>query len=270
MTIFDDIVKYKRIEELPRQMQAREAALVLAEASLARPPRDFVAALRARPNRVALIAEIKKASPSKVLLRHHFDPLELASIYAENGAAAISVLTDSRYFQGRLEDLAQVRAAQKTAGSPPLLRKDFIFHPYQVYEARAAWAYALLLIVAILNDRELADLLDLTTRLKMTALVEVHDRAELERVMPFRPRLVGVNNRDLRTLAVDLTTCIELRQYVPADIAYVAESGIFTAADVARLAREGIEAILVGEALVKAKDVARKVQELINYQDGSR
>jgi indole-3-glycerol phosphate synthase len=273
MTILDEIVKYKRTEELPRQMEMREAALVRAEATLAAKPRDFVAALQAT-DRVALIAEVKKASPSKGLLRHQFDPLELAADYAGNGAAAISVLTDTKYFQGKLAYLSQIRQHLKSTtdhrppsvSPPPLLRKEFIFHPYQVYEARAAGADALLLIAAVLNDEAMADLLSLTQSLDMTALVEVHNRAELERVLPLQPKLIGVNNRDLRDFSVDLNTCIELRQYVPPDICFVAESGIHTAADVARLAREGIDAILVGEALVKAKDVGKKVRELVNYE----
>lgn len=268
MTILDDIVKYKRTEELPKQMQLREAALVRAVAALAPRPRDFVAALRAT-DRIALIAEVKKASPSKGLLRHHFDPLELAASYAANGAAAISVLTDTRYFQGKLADLTEIRnhltGSNKQSG-PPLLRKDFIFDPYQVYEARAAGADALLLIVAVLTDHELADLLALTHSLGMTALVEVHNRTELERVLSLQPRLIGVNNRDLHDFSIDLNTCIELRQYVPAGICFVAESGIHTVADVARLAGAGIEAILVGEALVKAKDVGGKIKELLSYE----
>jgi indole-3-glycerol phosphate synthase len=264
MTILDDILKYKRTEELPKQMRAREAALVRAEASLAPKPKDFVAALQAAP-RVALIAEVKKASPSKGLLRRDFDPLALATTYAQNGAAAISVLTDARYFQGRLEYLTQIRdCLHKDIGAnrPALLRKDFIFDPYQVYEARAAGADALLLIAAVLKDNEMADLLALAHKLGLTALVEVHDRQELERVLPLQPRLIGVNNRDLRDFSVDLNTCIELRQHTPANICFVAESGIHTAADVERLSREGIEAILVGEALMKAKDVGAKVREL--------
>lgn len=263
MTILDDIIKYKRTEELPKQMQAREAAIVRAEAALAPRARDFVAALRAGP-RLGLIAEIKKASPSKGLLRHHFDPVELAATYAANGASAISVLTDSRYFQGKLEHLSHIR--QHLQAPPPLLRKDFIFHPYQVYEARAAGADALLLIAAVLKDKELAELLGLTHELGMAALIEVHDRAELDRVLPLQPRLIGVNNRDLRDFSVNLQTCLELRQYVPAAICFVAESGIHTAADVARLAKAGIDAILVGEAFMKAKDVGQKVRELLKYE----
>jgi indole-3-glycerol phosphate synthase len=267
MTILDDIVKYKLTKELPRQMEVREPVLVQAEAMLAVKPKDFAAALRAT-DRVALIAEVKKASPSRGLLRHNFDPFELATTYAENGAAAISVLTDVKYFQGRLEYLTQIKNHLNQGNgqsAPPLLRKDFIFHPYQVYETRAAGADALLLIAAVLSDNEMADLLTLTHTLGMTALIEVHNQTELERVLPLQPRLIGVNNRDLRDFSVDLNTCIELRQHVPADICFVAESGIHTATDVARLAKEGVDAILVGEALVKAQDVGGKVRELLNY-----
>ena len=266
MTILDDIIKYKRIEEVPRHMEAREPAMVQAEAALAAKPNDFVAALRAS-DRVALIAEAKKASPSKGLLRPHFDPVELATTYADNGASAISVLTDAKYFQGKLEYLTQIRQhlSQHCDRIVPVLRKDFIVHPYQVYEARAAAADAVLLIAAVLKDKEMADLLALTRKLKMTARIEVHNKKELERVLPLKPRLIGVNNRDLRDFSVDLNTCIELRQYVPDEVCFVAESGIRTAADVTRLAKEGIDAILVGEALVKAKDVGVKVSELVDY-----
>jgi indole-3-glycerol phosphate synthase len=266
MTILDDIIKYKRTEELPKQMQVREMAMVRAEAALAPKPKDFVAALRAT-EKVALIAEVKRASPSRGLLRHNFDPIELASIYAENGAAAISILTDVKYFQGKLDYLTQIRDhLQQSAGPnrPALLRKDFVFDPYQVYETRAAGADALLLIAAVLDDNEMAELLALTDKLDMAALIEVHSRDELERVLPLCPRLIGVNNRDLRDFSVDLNTCIELRQYVPPEICFVAESGIHTTADVARLSREGVDAILVGEALVKAKNVGQKVRELVS------
>ena len=267
MTILDDIIKYKRTEELPRQMEIREPAMVQAEAALAPQPNDFVAALRAS-SRVALIAEAKKASPSKGLLRPNFDPVELATTYANNGAAAISVLTDARYFQGKLDYLTQIKQhlAQNNDRVVPVLRKDFIFHPYQVHEARAAGADALLLIAAVLKDKEMADLLALTRKLGMTALIEVHNKQELERVLPLQPRLVGLNNRNLHNFSVDLNTCIELHQYVPDEVCFVAESGIHTAADVVRLAQEGVDAILVGEALVKAKDVGAKVSELVGYQ----
>lgn len=266
MTILDDIIQYKRKEELPRQKQSREPANVRAEAALAPTPKDFVAALKAAPG-VALIAEVKRASPSKGLLRHNFDAVELASTYAANGASAISVLTDARYFQGKLAYLSQIRQhlhQTKAENRPAVLRKDFIFDPYQVYEARAAGADALLLIAAVLSDDDLSRLLALTHKLGMTALIEVHNRAELERVLPLEPRLIGVNNRDLHDFSVDLNTCIDLRRHVPAGICFVAESGIHTAADVKRLAREGVDAILVGEALVKSKNVAAKVRELVN------
>jgi indole-3-glycerol phosphate synthase len=243
--------------------------VVRAEAALAPKPRDFIAALRAI-DEVALIAEVKRASPSKGLLRHRLDPLNLATIYAHNGASAVSVLTDVKYFQGKLTYLSQIRAhltlSLERTVPLPLLRKDFIFDPYQVYEARAAGADALLLIAAVLKDTELASLLQLTQSLGMTALVEVHNRTELDRVLPLKPRLIGVNNRDLRDFSVDLNTCIDLRQHVPTEICFVAESGIRTGADVTRLAREGIDAVLVGEALVKSKDVGRKVRELVKYE----
>ena len=264
MTILDDIVKYKRIKELPKQKANREAALVRAEAKLAPKAKDFVVALKTQ-KQVALIAEVKKASPSKGLLRPNFDPVELSIAYAANGAAAVSVLTDAKYFQGKLGYLTQIRdvfTQSIGANRPTILRKDFIFDAYQVYEARAAGADALLLIAAVLKDNEMYDLLTLTRKLGMRALIEVHDRQELERVLPLEPRLLGVNNRDLRDFSVDLNTCIELRQYVPSDVCFVAESGIHTAADVERLSKEGVDAILVGEALVKSKDVGAKVREL--------
>jgi len=177
-------------------------------------------------------------------------------------------LTDAKYFQGKLEYLTRIKQHLSQNGNRivPVLRKDFIFHPYQIYEARAAGADALLLIAAVLKDKELADLLALTRKLEMTALIEVHNKEELERVLPLQPRLLGVNNRNLHDFSVDLNTCIELRQYVPEGVCFVAESGIHTAADVARLAKEGVDAILVGEALVKARDVGVKVKELVGYQ----
>ncbi len=263
MTILDEIIKYKRIEELPKLKQARKLATVRAESTFSPPPRDFVAALRRRAG-VALIAEVKKASPSKGVLCPHFDPLELATMYAKNGAAAISVLTDARYFQGKLAYLSDIRQhLTQLQQSTPLLRKDFIFDPYQIYEARFAGADALLLIASVLNDEELANLFAITHNLGLTALIEVHNRAELERVLPLKPKLIGVNNRDLRDFSVDLNTCIELRQYVPSEICLVAESGIRTADDVIRLGKEGINAVLVGEALVKSKNVGQKVRELV-------
>jgi indole-3-glycerol phosphate synthase len=277
MTILDQIIEYKRTEELPGRMRDLPLDLVQRQAAIAPPPRDFVAALRHAPG-VALIGEVKRASPSKGLLRADFDPLGLAMTYAANGAAAISVLTDEKFFQGSLDYLAQIRRGPLPIPPPPggggsgwglpLLRKDFIVHPYQVYEARAAGADALLLIAAVLSDGDLADLLALTHGLGMVALVEVRDADELARVLPLKLRLVGVNNRDLHTFRVDLNTCLALRPLLPADVCFVAESGIHTHADVARLAAAGVDAMLVGEALVVAPDVAAKVRELTDGSQG--
>jgi indole-3-glycerol phosphate synthase len=208
---------------------------------------------------VRLIAEIKRASPSRGPLRADLDPVALATVYEANGAAAVSVLTDCRFFRGSLADLRAVRA-QTTL---PVLRKDFVIDPYQVYEARAAGADAILLIVAALDARQLADLYDLARELGMDALVEVHSEAELGRALSVEPAIVGVNNRDLRTFEVDLETTARLRPLVPPDVVFVAESGVRSNADVQRLAALGAHAMLVGEALVVAPDVGRAVRELV-------
>lgn len=259
MTTLDEIVTHKR-EEVRRRLRAEPLERVQARAACAPQPCDLAIALRAAPD-VALIAEVKRASPSKGLLCPDFDPVRLATTYAVNGATAISVLTDEAFFQGSLADLTAVRRA--VDGAVPVLRKDFIIHPYQVYEARAAEADALLLIAGILVDEELTGLLALTRSLGMTALVEVHDRGELERVLPLAPRVVGVNNRNLHDFTVNLDTCLSLRPLVPDSICMVAESGIHSPADVKRLAAAGIGAMLVGEALVTAPDAGAKVREVI-------
>jgi indole-3-glycerol phosphate synthase len=260
MTILDRIVAHKREEVRARLLDA-PLEIMQARASGAARPRDLVAALGSGPG-VALIAEVKRASPSKGLLCPDFDPVRLATTYVQNGAAAISVLTDEAFFQGSLADLAAVR--QAVGGAVPILRKDFVIHPFQVYEARAGGADALLLIAAILTDEVLAGLLSLTRALGMTALVEVHDRGELERVLPLSPRLVGVNSRNLCDFSVDLQTCLSLRPLAPDSICFVAESGIHGSADVKRLAGAGIDGMLVGEALVTAPDVGAKVRELVH------
>jgi indole-3-glycerol phosphate synthase len=255
MTILDRIVDYKRTKELPCRMRDLPLEALRARAAAAPPPRDFVAALRSAPD-VALIAEVKCASPSKGLLRPDFDPVHLAATYAANGAAAISVLTDEPFFQGSLAYITQIRS------------QLVIIHPYQVYEARAAGADALLLIAAILPDADLAELLSLTQAQGMAALIEVHDREELMRVLPLAPRLVGVNNRNLRDFSVNVDTCLRLRSQVPPEVCFVAESGIQTGADAARLAAADVDAMLVGEALVTAPDVGAKVRELIDGREG--
>jgi indole-3-glycerol phosphate synthase len=282
-SFLDRILDHKRAEVARQQIKIPLPQLQ-ARAAAAPPPRDFGAALR-RPGRTALIAEVKKASPSKGLLLERFDPLELAHSYAENGAAAISVLTDQRFFQGSLKYLEGIRLMaprMEDRGSkidpaildsrssilelpvPPLLRKDFIFDPYQVYEARAYGADALLLIVAALDDQTLAALLTLTYELGMQALVEVHDEAELDRALAAGAQIIGVNNRDLRTFVTTLETTERVAARLPATDRplLISESGIATAADVARVRALGADAVLVGEALVTAPDIAARVREL--------
>jgi indole-3-glycerol phosphate synthase len=268
MTILDQIVEYKRAEEIPQRMRELPLERLQSEAAAAPPVRDFVGALRSVPG-VALVAEVKRASPSKGVLISSFDPLELAVTYATNGASAISVLTDEPFFQGSLSNLREIRHRLDSISlegarrdSWPLLRKDFIIHEYQVYEARAAGADALLLIASILSDESMTHLLALTHGLGMTALVEVHNAEELDRALVMGPRVVGVNNRNLHNFRVDLDTCLSLRSAVPPDICFVAESGIRSHADVERLAAAGVDAVLVGEALVTASDIGAKVREL--------
>lgn len=259
-TILEEIIDWKR-GEVERCKAALPPELVQAEAAQAPAPRDFVGALRQRG--VSLIAEVKRASPSKGLLRPGLDAASLARAYEANGAAAISVLTDQRYFQGSLDDL---RAVRQTV-SLPLLRKGFIVDPYQVYQARAAGADAVLLIVAALDDGALQTLHRLAEDLGMAVLVEVHDAAELFQALKIEPvhgrRIVGINNRNLCTFEVSLETTARLRPLVPEDALLVAESGIHTLADVERLATLNVDAMLVGEALVRADNVGEKVRELV-------
>ena len=224
------------------------------------PALDFGRALRGEG--VCVIAEVKKASPSKGLLCPNFDPVGLAKTYADSGASAISVLTEANYFQGSLRYLADIKETPGLEGIP-LLRKDFLFDVYQIYESRAFGADAVLLITAILTDKELQDFLSLAHELGMQCLVEVHDRAELERVTQSSAKIIGINNRNLHTFAVDITTTERLISLVPRDRIVVSESGIRGREDVQRLREWGVDAILVGEALVTAEDVAAKLRELI-------
>lgn len=251
--------------EVERQRAEQPVAALETQIAALSAPRSFAGALR-RPGQVTLIAEVKKASPSRGVLIERFDPLELAQTYVDNGAAAISVLTDQRFFQGSLSYLAQIRAEVAELARPqtPLLRKDFIVDPYQVYQARAYGADALLLIVAALDDHTLRNLLELTTALGMQALVEVHDQQELERALDAGAAIIGVNNRDLRSFVTTLETTERLAGLLPANNRplLVSESGIFSAADVARLQGCGADAVLVGEALVTAPDIGARVREL--------
>jgi indole-3-glycerol phosphate synthase len=229
------------------------------QASDAQAPRGFAAAL-AGPD-IGIIAEVKKASPSRGVLREDFDPLWLATRYAEGGAAAISVLTETTHFQGQLSYLGAIR--ERLPEGPPLLRKDFIFDEYQVHEARAAGADAILLIVAILEQPLLESLLATASESGLDALVEVHDEAEMERAALSGATLIGINNRDLHTFDVDLATTERLAPLAPSGATIVAESGIFTRDDMARLQRCGVHAVLIGESLVTAPDPAIKLKELL-------
>lgn len=255
--ILDQILAHKVEEVAARKAQA-PLALLRVQAELQEPPRDFIGALRDAP-RPALIAECKKASPSKGVLRADYDVRQLAQVYDDNGAAALSVLTDERFFQGALADLAAARSISRL----PALRKDFIVDEYQLYEARVFGADAILLIVAALDDAQLTAFHQLAGALRMAALIEVHDQPELDRAFRIGPQLIGVNNRNLRDFSVDLQTTARLRVRIPGSIVVVAESGIHSAREVDGLALAGVDAMLVGEALVTAKDVGAKVRELV-------
>jgi len=223
-------------------------------------PLDFASALRGEG--IRLIAEVKKASPSRGVIRPDFDPTELAKIYASNGASAISVLTEARYFQGSLEHLRDIRNILRNKGLP-LLRKDFICDPYQIYESRAYGADSLLLIIAILKLEELQELLGISHELNMSCLVEVHNEAEVEIALKSGARIIGINNRNLATFTVDLTTTERLRPLIPPDRIVVSESGIKERSDIERLRQLGIDAFLVGESLMSAPDIAAKMKELL-------
>lgn len=246
------------------EVAERRARLPLAglEARLESAPavRGFAAALEARirAGRAAVIAEIKQASPSQGVLRADFDPAAIAASYARHGAACLSVLTDVDFFQGADEYLQQARAACEL----PVLRKDFMLDPYQVVEARAIGADCILLIVAALEDARMQELAELAHGLGMDVLVEVHDPAELERALNLPCRLIGINNRDLRSFEVSLDTTLELLAGIPGDRLVVTESGIHTPADVARLREHGVHAFLVGEAFMRAEAPGAKLAEL--------
>jgi len=254
------IADYKRADVAGRKA-ARSQAQVEAAAAIASPPRGFAAALEAAsgPGRLALIAEIKKASPSKGLIRADFDPPVLARAYAEGGAACLSVLTDGPSFQGDDAYLVTARAATAL----PCLRKDFLVDPWQVAESRALGADAILVILAMVDDVLAAELMSEAGRLGMDALVEVHDEDEMRRAGDLGARLVGVNNRDLRTFVTDLAVTERLAAQVPENARLVTESGIFSRQDAERLSRAGARAMLVGESLMRQDDVAAATRALL-------
>ncbi len=257
--ILDEIVAAKRRELVRSQAELPLPELekrILQQA----PALDFDRALRG--DGVRVIAEVKKASPSKGLLCPNFDPVRLAKTYADSGASAISVLTEANYFQGSLRHLADIKEISGLEGIP-LLRKDFLFDVYQIYESRAFGADAVLLITAILTDKELQNFLSLAHELEMQCLIEVHNHPELERALQSGAKIIGINNRNLHTFDVDITTTERLCPLIPRDRIIVSESGIRERKDVQRLRQWGVDAVLVGEVLVTASDVAAKLRELI-------
>lgn len=258
--ILDDIIEAKKLTvEVAKEEYPLEG---LKDRLKTFPPtRDFEAAISYREggkDRIRIIAEVKRASPSKGMIREYFVPAEIARGYFESGAAAISIITEEKFFKGKLEYLSGLRWNMRV----PLLRKDFIFDDYQVYESRVAGADALLLIVAVLGKERLRELLELTYRLGMSALVEVHDEAELETALDAGARIIGVNNRDLKTFKTDINTTIRLAPYVPRDRVLVSESGINTHEDILKLREWGVEAFLIGEALMREENFRKKLKEL--------
>lgn len=263
-TILDKIVAKKR-EEIAQARSARPEAELRAELADAPPVRNFFEALAAGPP-IRLIAEVKKASPSAGIIRADFEPVTIARTYEAHGASCISVLTDESFFQGSLDFLRQIRAAVKL----PLLRKDFILDTYQVVEARAAGADAVLLIAECLDDCNLRALFNAICEFGMTPLVELYEPANLQRVFDAGATLIGVNNRNLHTFEVDLEHTIRLRKRVPGECVLVGESGIRTHEDVRRLEAAGVDAILVGESLMREADIGSAVDRLLGRDDATK
>jgi indole-3-glycerol phosphate synthase len=257
--ILDKIVAVKR-EEVAAALKQKSLAVVRADAESRVLTRDFEGAMRAKitAGQAAVIAEIKKASPSKGVLRADFIPADIAQSYAEHGAACLSVLTDKQFFQGSVDFLKQARASCDL----PVLRKDFMIDVYQVYEARAMGADAILLIAACLDDGHMTEMEAVARSLDMAVLVEVHDRAELERALKLKTRLVGINNRNLKTFEVSLQTTLDMLPDVPADRLLVTESGIQTPEDVLRMREAKVNAFLVGEAFMRSSEPGEALSKL--------
>lgn len=265
-SILDQIIQTKRQEVIERKEKAPLSLLKERIAELGRPRNFFDAVTKKRHQTVNLIAEVKKASPSAGVIREDFDPVAIAQAYAAGGADALSVLTDEQYFQGRLQYLHEIRDKVKL----PVLRKDFIIDPYQVYESRAAGADAILLIAECLETSEMIDLQILATEMALTCLIEVHDIDNLMRVrdhvigFPHKSySLLGINNRDLRTFKTDLGTTLRMAELVEDRGVLVSESGIHTPADIRKLAEAGVRAVLVGESLMRQDDISAAVRALM-------
>jgi len=256
--ILDEIIENKKAE-IESSKRAIPLEVLQEKIKDAPPSRNFFDAINPG-GRLKIISEIKHASPSKGIFREDFDPVEIAKSYSEGGASAISVLTDEKYFKGKLSYLKSIRENVDT----PLLRKDFIVDPYQVYEARFYGADALLLIVAALDQPSLSRLLELTHSLNMNAIVEVHDAEELERALDAGARIIGINNRDLRTFNVDLNVSVNLSRKIPEGKIVIAESGIGSIDDIDNLRAQGVHVFLIGETFMKAPDPGEKLKELIN------
>jgi indole-3-glycerol phosphate synthase len=265
MTKTPDILKkilQRKVEEIQACCEQISLQRISQMAANQEPPRGFVEAIIRKKNSPAIIAEIKKASPSKGILRANFNPVAIAKSYETHGATCLSVLTDKDFFQGADEYLQQIHQVCKL----PLLRKDFILDAYQVYEARAIGADCILLIVAALGDAQLHDLAGLAMHLDMDVLIEVHDSEELERALLLKMPLIGINNRNLRTFKTDLTTTLSLLKSIPTEAGYivVSESGIHTPEDIALLRNSNVNSFLVGEAFMKADDPGVALAHLIN------
>ena len=256
--ILDQIVADKKLELASRKL-AFPMLGIEKEIAQRDKPLDFAAALKG--DRVRLIAEVKRASPSRGVIRNNFDPLKIAEIYASKGAAAISVLTEARYFQGSISYLLEIREALGEKNLP-LLRKDFLTDPYQIHESRAYGADALLLIVALLDEKKLSELMGLTRELGMQALVEVHSEEELKIALDCGAEIIGINNRDLTTFETDLVTTERLCKKIPEGKTVVSESGIKTREDLERLSGCRVDAVLIGESLMASKDIGAKMEEL--------
>lgn len=250
----------RKVEEIAIACEAESLSALSQRAAGADKPRGFHNAMQAKvaAGQSAVIAEVKKASPSKGVLRADFNPAQIAESYSNGGAACLSVLTDRDFFQGSTEFLQQARAAC----SLPVIRKDFIVDPYQVYEARAMGADCILLIVAALGDAQLAELYGLARHLDMDVLIEVHDREELDRALQLAPPMIGINNRNLRTFEVSLQTTLDLLESIPEDCLAITESGILTREDVALMRRHYVNAFLVGEAFMRADSPGDTLQAL--------